>query len=230
VSCPAGSEGCPCVDSECIGGLICESAICVAGGTGTSGPDMNTSTSTSTSSIDDSTSDTGTATTPSDESTTGDANTCGNKVLDADEQCDGTPGCSDTCEFEADAYDCNPLNNFPCPMGFKCSVIEPEPFDVRTVCLPVPAGPPIAGTDDPPPGGIHDSNCVYGGEAHDEWCDIGLACAYSSLTDACDVNCCVEFCDLTEPTRCAWPDDECRSFFNPGIPSGLEHLGWCVRP
>jgi hypothetical protein len=239
-ACPAGSaglEGCPCFDSQCADGLVCENATCVAAGTGTgtsgpgtSGPDTSESGMSTTSSADGSTSDSGTTATSSNEGTTGNVDLCGNAVLDDDEECDSTPGCSDMCTLTEEAWKCNPINNVPCPANFKCSIIEPEPFDVQSVCLAIPNGPLIDGTDTPPPGGIHDSNCVYNGEVHDEWCDIGLGCAYSSLTDACDVNCCVEFCDLTDPISCTWEDDQCEPFFNAGIPSGLQHLGWCIRP
>ena len=221
-SCPAGSPGCP------------------AGETDTSDPDTGTSTSTSTStgpsttgtstSSADDTGDPDTTAATSETDTSGNPNTCGDGVLDDDEECDGTPGCSDRCELESDAYECNPINNAPCPTNFKCSIIEPVPGNVQTLCLPVPGSPLVDGTDAPPPGGIHESNCVYGGAPHDEWCEIGLACAYSSFTNACDVNCCVEFCDLTNPISCAWEADECQPFFQPGIPAGLAHLGWCVRP
>jgi hypothetical protein len=240
-ACPAGSaglEGCPCSNSQCADGLVCENATCVAAGTGssdpgtsgpgTSGPD--TSGMSTTSSVDSSSSDSGTTASSSNEGTTGNVDLCGNQVLDADEECDSTPGCSDTCTFTEEAWECNPINNAPCPDKFKCSIIEPEPSAVQSVCLAVPNGPPIDGTDAPPPGGIHDSNCVYNAAPHDEWCDIGLGCAYSSFTDACEVNCCVEFCDLTNPIPCTWEDDECQPFFNPGVPTGLQHLGWCVRP
>lgn len=190
--------------------------------TGSTGSDAldtsSTSDGTSTSTGDvDTTEDTGSA-------STGPIDTCGDGVLDPDEICDSTLGCRDDCTLEH--YQCNPLNNAPCGAGFKCSSLEIEEngevVSVTTRCL--------AFVNDPP-GQLHEGNC-YDWTARDEWCDLGLACALGRVTDACaDTNCCVEYCDLTDPNFvCAFEGDACVPYFYGAVPPGFDHLGFCARP
>lgn len=238
--CVPGSEGCPCIELQCETDLVCRDAVCVQDGvanTGT-GPLMpaTDSTTDAPSTTADGSSGSSATTSPADGSTTsdptataGDTQTggsstgmslCGNGVLDTDEVCDGTPGCEGDCTLTN--YDCNPLNNAPCVDGFKCSVVEPPDAPVNAVCLPFA---------EPPPGELHEGNCFFEAAPHDEWCDVGLACALSSSTDACDVNCCVEFCDLTDVAfECAFKGDTCQPFLGGASPTGLAQLGFCVAP
>ena len=235
-SCAEGSEGCPCLNLQCEADLVCQEGTCVSA-TGSAGSTGSTGASGSTSDPSSSTSDTtasDTTATVDDttglDSSTGLVDTCGDGILDPTEECDATPGCSKSCELESDEYGCNPINNAPCPAAFKCSVVEPGPDMVQTVCLPF-ASEPLDDQGEPPPGELFDSNCFFDGSPHDEWCEVGLACALSSSTDACDVNCCVEFCDLTDAAfRCQFPGDTCQAFFGPGVPVGMGHLGYCVTP
>ncbi|MEM6994200.1 MAG: hypothetical protein AAF721_27040 [Myxococcota bacterium] len=245
-ACAEGTKDCPCVDLQCEAGLICQNAVCVqeevVTGTGpqvtSTGNPMET-TGSPTTADGGSTSTMASTTNPVDGSTTGDgsssggtgsestggststgASLCGNMMLDTDEMCDGTPGCETDCTLTN--YDCNPLNNVPCTEGFKCSVVEPDGEPVNAVCLPFA---------DPPPGMLFESNCFFDFGPHDEWCDVGLACALSQSTDACDVNCCVEFCDLLDATfECAFKGDTCQPFFTPQAPEGLAQLGFCITP
>lgn len=238
-SCPDGTKDCPCIDLQCEAGLTCQNAVCVDGtpGTGTdtatsmpaettADPTTATTVTTMPMSSSDSTTvalDEGSTTmsvadTSSDgasSSSTGAPNLCGNATLDSDEECDGTPGCTD-CVL--DNYDCNPLNNAPCGRGFKCSVYDDE-GTAQASCLPFV---------DPPPGQLYDSNC-YLGVPQDNWCDVGLACAVSQAAAACDVNCCVEFCDLTDATfECDFKGATCQPILANGAPEGLHHLGYCI--
>lgn len=130
--------------------------------------------------------------------------------------CDGGPGCTD-CAL--DNYGCNPLNNAPCGTDLKCSVFENIRGAATSDCR-------VLLND--PPGGLHDSNCFNGG-LQDEWCDFGLACVTSQSTDACDVNCCVEYCDLLDPAfECGFVGDTCLPALGALAPTGLQWLGVCV--
>lgn len=199
--------------------------------TSTSGTTEALSTSTSSTSSDPSTSSssaevTAGAGTSGDtgDASTGPIDTCGDGVLDPDEACDSTPGCREDCTLEH--YECNPLNNAPCRAGTKCSSVEIEEGDevvtVTTQCLPFSKSPP---------GQLHEGNC-FEWVPHDEWCDLGLACALVSATDACaDTNCCVEYCDLDDPSFvCAFAGDACVPYWYGQVPPGLERLGFCARP
>jgi len=176
-------------------------------------------TSTTESEGETSTTETGEA---SSDASTGSAGSCGDGVLAPDEECDSTAGCDEACELIN--YDCNPLNNAPCPEDFKCSVVEEESGEILATCLPFM---------EPPPGQLHEGNCYYGGR-HDEWCDVGLACAVMTAAAVCgadETNCCVEFCDLNDATfTCAYSEDACIPFLPPSAPEGLEQLGFCGRP
>ncbi len=131
--------------------------------------------------------------------------------------CDGTPGCTD-CTL--DNYACNPLNNAPCGDGFKCSLFDDVRGVAATECRVALQ----------PPGQLYESNCFSGG-LQDEWCDVGLACVTSQSTNACDVNCCVEFCDrLDADFQCAFEGDMCLQALGDLAPVGLQWLGICVTP
>lgn len=120
-----------------------------------------------------------------------------------------------------DNYGCNPLNNAPCTEGFKCSLFNDIEGNAATECRVIL---------DPPPGELYESNC-YSGEPRDEWCNLGLACVTSQSTNACDVNCCVEYCDRLDPGFvCGFAGDECLDAVGNLAPSGLEWLGVCITP
>ncbi len=240
--CTEGTKGCSCLELQCEAGLMCANATCVdaVGSTETdvggdtlvsmdttAGPMTSADSTTGPGAVDESstavpptTSGSGSGSESAGTSSTGAVDLCGNDQLDPDEECDGTPGCEDTCELTN--YECNPLNNAPCPDGFKCSIVEEPMMPINAVCLPFA---------EPPPGELFESNCFFDGAPHDEWCDVGLACALSSSTDACDVNCCVEFCDLTDlDFSCTFAGDVCTAFFTPVAPTGLAQLGYCIGP
>jgi hypothetical protein len=190
VTCPAGAEGCECADDfTCEPGLMCMDGHCRtdAGSTG-------------------------------DTDTTDDAETgedlCGNLVLDADEQCDGGPGCT-ACDL--DNYDCNPINNAGCIPGTKCSYIPPN---YELSCLVFDPNPPLAWGE---------SSC-YDFDPKDQACDVGLSCTPGQNTEQCpDGACCTWYCNLLDPDfDCGTPGDSCVKFFiGPDEPPGLEWLGFC---
>ncbi len=233
--CPEGTENCPCVELQCEQGLTCQDARCLPeAGTGaagstslpaTTGETGETSSAATTMAADTSstvadTTDAGSTTTTtsasSDSSTS--STVCGDGVVDDTEACDGGPGCTD-CTL--DNYACNPLNNAPCVSGTKCSLFDDVEGIAATECRPFL---------EPPPGQLYESNC-YDFVPRDDWCDLGLACVTSQSTDACDVNCCVEYCDRLDPDfTCAFEGDTCQSALGGGAPSGLEWLGVCVTP
>lgn len=252
IPCREGTEGCACLELRCEEGLVCRQALCAApshdastsDGMPSSGPNESGDPAT-TSSSGPSTTDTGPSTVAEESSSsateagttpgttadpdetssstdpsTGSASFCGDGILDPSEICDTTPGCTDDCTLTH--YECNPLNNAPCPEGFKCSVSESEEGVAQATCRPFAQDPP---------GQLHEGNCYYL-ERRDHWCDVGLACALISATDACgDTNCCVEFCDLTDATfSCAYAGDACVPFLGSAAPTGLAHLGFCARP
>ncbi len=143
--------------------------------------------------------------------TTGVAAICGDgQVNQPSEMCDSTPGCRDDCRFES--YACNPLNDAGCTNGERCGAIDVpvESFG----CMP------------PGPGGL--GVACSGVPANDSDCDVGLTCLFSFNTPLCgDGNCCVEYCDLTDPTfRCSG-GASCLPFFPAPMYQGLEHLGYC---
>jgi hypothetical protein len=127
--------------------------------------------------------------------------------------CDSTPGCQADCTFES--YDCNPLSDAGCVEGLRCGAIDvpAESFG----CMP------------PGPGGIG-SECS-GVPTNDGDCDAGLTCLFNINTPLCDVgNCCVEYCDLTDPGFACSGGAVCRQFFIDPMFQGLEHLGFCGEP
>jgi hypothetical protein len=222
--CSPGSEGCVCVDLQCEADLSCRNGRCVAPGGTTGGAstttDMTTTDEPSTTSdattfgtSDVSTSNDSMA--DADESSTGEP-LCGNGELDPDEQCDGTPACTD-CTL--DNYDCNPLNNAGCPDGSKCSFHDESG---QFWCLPFSKDPP---------GTLHEGNC-YSGGPQDQWCDVGLACMPAQTTNACESGgCCVEFCDIFDAeSDCAQDGDQCVVWFEPDADPGLAWLGVCMTP
>jgi hypothetical protein len=185
--------------------------------TSTTEPSTTTTSSTTASDTTDGTTGASTTDPSTDGDSTGPAQSCGNGEVDANEECDGSPGCTD-CEL--DNYNCNPLNNAPCQDGFKCSYVYDPPY---FTCL-------VFSND--PPGQHGDNACFYGGDAHDEWCDVGLGCALGQGTATCEQGgCCVEFCDLLDQRfTCITPGDECLAALGPKLPEGLASLGWCVTP
>jgi hypothetical protein len=216
VTCPAGAEGCECADDfTCEPGLMCMNGHCRADGGDTGSTSETASTSeTETTEDTETTDDTETETTDDTETETETGeDLCGNLVLDADEQCDGGPGCTD-CEL--DNYDCNPLNNVGCIPGTKCSYVPPN-YDFA--CLVFDPNPPLAWGE---------SNC-YNFEPKDEACDVGLSCTPGQVTEQCpDGACCTYYCNLLDPEfDCGTPGDSCVKFFTGPEPSGLEWLGFC---
>lgn len=188
----------------------------------------DTSTSDATSSSTDPDEESGTSTSAaaseteaSSTASTGDHDRCGDGLLDPDEECDGTPGCEPDCTLTH--YDCNPIHNVPCAVGQKCSLLGTDET-TRTQCIPF---------TNEEPGQLHEGECFFDSAAHDEWCDVGLACGLIQTSEACyelGTTCCVEFCDVRDPSfRCAHPGEVCVRMVSYDAPPGLEHLGWCVR-
>ncbi len=235
VPCPEGTEMCACVELQCEQGLVCQDARCVPeAGTDGTGSTSLTPTTTGETTASSTTLPTS-ATTAADTSTTNPESTesgastsstggssttgpvCGDGVVDGSEVCDGTPGCTD-CAL--DNYACNPLNNAPCGDGFKCSLFNDAGGLAATECRVALQ----------PPGQLYESNC-FNFELQDEWCDVGLSCVTSQSTDACDVNCCVEYCDRLDPTfECGFEGDMCLQALGDQAPTGLQWLGVCVTP
>lgn len=147
-------------------------------------------------------------------SDTGPVATCGDGEVNQDnEMCDSTPGCADDCTFED--YACNPLNNAACVEGLRCGSADAaaETF----ACMP--------------PGAAQLGEPCSGLPNNDSDCDTGLTCLFNFNTPLCDSsNCCVEYCDITDPTfRCSGTA-VCRQFFLAPEGQGLEHLGFCGEP
>ncbi len=139
---------------------------------------------------------------------------CGDGELNQDsEMCDGTPGCLDDCTFEN--YACNPLNDAACVDGLRCGAID---VDQETFgCMP--------------PGDAAQGQPCNGLPTNDGDCSAGLTCLFNFNTPLCDAgNCCVEYCDLTDPTFRCLEGSVCRPFFIGPMYQGLEHLGFCGEP
>lgn len=192
---------------------------------GTSGTNTATSTSTSptgedtasTTGSDPTTtaSDPTTDPTASDDATsddsTGEPATCGDGIVNApDEMCDGTPGCTEDCEFEN--YACNPLTNAGCIEGLRCGVAD---YDAETVaCMPI--------------GSAGLGEACSGVPNNDGDCGDGLTCVFNSATNYCNFgSCCVEFCDLTTGRPTCTNGATCKPFWPTTMYKGLEHLGLC---
>lgn len=197
-------------------GVMCIQAPCTASGDTSTGPaDPATSEATGTSEPADSTSGGSTGPAPTDDtSSTGPVPTCGDgETNPPSEMCDSTPGCRDDCTFES--YECNPLSDAGCVAGLRCGAIDvpAESFG----CMP------------PGAGGVG-SPCT-GVPTNDGDCEAGLTCLFNINTPLCDAgNCCVEYCDLTDPAfRCSG-GGVCRQFFLDSMFQGLEHLGFCGEP
>ena len=239
-TCNPGMEGCACVDLQCEQGLMCMGGVCVVGGgsTGegtsttptTNDPSTSTSTSTTTGEPDTSSttgepmtttaadsSSSGESASSESSSTSGSDDVCGDFVIGPTEECDGGNGCSATCELEV--HECNPLNNVPCPSGFKCSweLLMPEPFTGYFTCLPL-ADTPLADGE---------GECFAMNESQDELCDLGLACFNADFLEGCASNgCCTEYCDLNGGA-CSNPAYTCVA--EPDLAPGVAFLGVC-RP
>jgi hypothetical protein len=195
--------------------VMCVQAPCTASGDSTTGP-AATSGSTGTSSEPaDSTSGSASAGSSSDDmGSTGPVATCGDgEINQPTEMCDSTPGCRPDCTFES--YECNPLSDAGCVAGLRCGAVDvpAETFG----CMPVGAG------------GVG-SSCGAAA-TNDGDCGVGLTCLFNINTPLCDEgNCCVEYCDLTDPGfRCSG-GAVCRQFFIDSMFQGLEHLGFCGEP
>jgi hypothetical protein len=196
--------------------VMCVQAPCTATDDPGDGPSSTTVSDPSTGPADGGTSS-GTSTSAdatSDSGTTEASPACGDgEVNQPSEMCDGTPGCRPDCTFES--YECNPLNDAGCVPGLRCGAI-----DVRSEsfgCMPIG-------------GGDVGSPCS-GVPTNDGQCDIGLTCLWNFNTPLCDSgNCCVEYCDLTDPSVRCTGGAVCRQFFINSMFQGLEHLGFCGSP
>lgn len=244
-ACSPGSEGCECLDLACEDGLSCRDGTCrIDDGGTTTGPSDTTGTGAPTT-AGDSTGQDSTGTTVGASGTTGGGTTgsvgttgsasagstgdatagttggsvCGDGIIDADEMCDGGPGCT-MCVL--DNWACNPLNNVPCQDGTKCAAVG-DGYNVQ--CLPFNPDPPLMWGE---------VNCFYDFGPHDEACGLGLACTPSQITDTCENgtgNCCTEFCDIRDPNfECITETDECVPFWAGTPPAGLDWLGFCSMP
>jgi hypothetical protein len=149
-----------------------------------------------------------------DTASTGPVAVCGDgEINQPTEMCDSTPGCLPDCTFES--YECNPLGDAGCVAGLRCGAIDvpAETFG----CMP-------------PGRGAVGSECS-GLPANDSDCAAGLTCLSNFNTALCDIgNCCVEYCDLTDPTSVCSGGAVCRQFFIDSMYQGLEHLGFCGEP
>ena len=232
-TCNPGMEGCACVDLQCEQGLMCMGGVCVAGGGSTTGDGTTTNPITTTSTTVDPTMSGDSST--SGEPTTGDADSsssgepaesssstgggdvCGDFVVGPTEECDGGNGCSSECELEV--HECNPLNNVPCPSGFKCSweLLMADPFTGYFTCLPL-ADAPL---------GDGQGECFVMDESQDQLCELGLACFNSNFLEGCESGgCCTEYCDVMDSV-CGNPAYTCVA--EPDLAPGLPNLGVC-RP
>ena len=146
-----------------------------------------------------------------DPDTTGPVATCGDgEINQPSEMCDSTPGCRPDCTFES--YECNPLNDAGCVSGLRCGAID---VPAQTFgCMP--------------PGAGALGELCGAAATNDGDCGVGLTCLRNASTPLCDENnCCVEYCDLTDPSfRCSG-GATCRQFFIDSMFVGLEHLGYC---
>lgn len=197
---------------------MCIQAPCTATGDPSTGPAASsTSDATGASSEPaDSTSegDSTSSSSAADTSSTGPTPTCGDgETNQPSEMCDSTPGCRDDCTFES--YECNPLGDAGCVGGLRCGAtdVAAESFG----CMP------------PGAGGV--GSACTGVPTNDGDCEAGLTCLFNFNTPLCDAgNCCVEYCDLTDPAfRCSG-GAVCRQFFLDSMFQGLEHLGFCGEP
>lgn len=226
--CDAGSMGCECAaDDTCLQGLTCVGGTCQAGasddGTGDGpdddddddadddddGPDDTTAgdgpesttddgAQTSTSTDEDSTSDDG-----ADSTSTGVMSTCGDDVLDPDEECDGGAGCMD-CELTM--FDCNPLNNAGCGDGEKCTYTMDGTFECFAVVGSAAEGESC-------------SNLYTSYE-----CDVGLGCEGSCGGSFC----CTRYCDVNGELGTCAGGQSCDAFWvAPQENPGLQWLGSC---
>lgn len=221
-----------CLDLACENGLSCMGGVCVAdGGSSGGGPGTTSTNPPATSSTGEPPLDTEGTDGPVDTDgssgvdattggSTGDADVCGDFIVGLSEECDGGQGCSDTCELEV--HDCNPLNNVPCPQGFKCSWQQAAAGGATYTCIEV--GDAVLG--------LGEGNCFEGGVSADQNCEVGLACYNGNFLSACDEEgCCVEYCDVNSDSdgdQCSVATDVC--VLEPDIAPGLSGLGVCRAP
>jgi hypothetical protein len=196
--------------------VMCIQAPCTASeGDPSTGPAATTASEATSTTAEPADSTSGGSPSSSDEmGSTGPAAACGDgEINQPTEMCDSTPGCLPDCTFES--YECNPLSDAGCVGGLRCGAIDvpAETFG----CMPAGRG------------GVG-SECS-GVPANDSDCDAGLTCLFNINTPLCDVgNCCVEYCDLTDPASVCSGGAVCRQFFIDSMFQGLEHLGFCGEP
>lgn len=229
-SCVPGSEGCICLELQCEVGLVCMGSVCVSemstGASSTSGMGStssmgSTSAGASETTAADSGSTGGTSqggTTTSGSETTAEG-MCGDLILDPDEECDGgSMYCTADCELEN--HDCNPLNNYPCQEGSKCSWTPGEENQARFTCRPLAAEPLEQGQGD----------CFEMDVSVDANCALGLACYLGTQLAECNGSadgCCAAYCDTANMGQECPGSDVCVA--ETGIAPGLPQLGVC-RP
>jgi hypothetical protein len=205
------------IDDDGGDSVMCVQAPCTASGDPSTGPSLTSTSETtgSTSEPADSTSGDGSTSPSSDETaTTGPVATCGDGEINQPmEMCDSTPGCLPDCTFAS--YECNPLSDAGCLEGLRCGAVD-VPAETFGCMLP---GDGMVGS------------ACSGLPANDSGCGVGLTCLFNFNTPLCDSgNCCVEYCDITDPTfRCSG-GAVCRQFFIASMYQGLEHLGFCGEP
>jgi hypothetical protein len=201
------------------GTVMCIQAPCTAtDDPSTSGPEPTATagfTETSATPADSTSTSSSTSSSSSEsDGSTGFTPACGDgEVNQPSEMCDSTPGCLPDCTFKD--YDCNPLTDAGCIEGLRCGAID-VPLETFGCMLAGRGGP--------------GSPCS-GAPANDSGCGVGLTCLFNVNTPLCDSgNCCVEYCDLTDPGfRCSG-GAVCRQFFLDSMFDGLEQLGYCGEP
>jgi hypothetical protein len=146
--------------------------------------------------------------------TTGEPAVCGNGIVDQPtEMCDGSLGCLEDCTFVS--YACNPLNNAGCGPGLRCGL---DDFNLESFACMTP-GPSALG------------EMCSGVPFNDSDCGDGLTCLWNINTAKCDEgDCCVQYCDLQDPTSGCSVGAVCNAFFPRPMFQGLEHLGFCGEP
>lgn len=158
--CVDGTEGCPCIDGQCVGALACLSNVCVD--TGATGPDPTGADSGSTGSNS-----------TSSNSTTNAMDTIG---PDVDVGPDTLPPMSTGMEELGPGDPCDPIYVF-CERDLACVGYGPEGF----ICEPAGGGAPGEPCFEPQECGYYTA-CVPA-EAFDNNCPEGFGCC----TPVCDL-------------------------------------------
>jgi hypothetical protein len=160
------------------------------------------------------------ATMPLDTSTghgsesTSSAGGCGDGVLDDLEECDGTEGCTPTCELEH--FECHPVLQVGCPEGSQCNW---DVFDDDFTCAAM-------------------GDVGYGGACtsmENLYCEPGHICSNAaSLSNCASSACCTNFCDTDNGDADCFAPLSCVSFWQVGFGKapgpGLDDVGICVIP